>query len=103
MHIMELTNEFDPILQWADDKGILNHGDAKTQTVKLMEEVGELSHSLLRGEPEGIQDALGDMAIVMVSLAWHNGLRLEDCINKAYKEISGRTGSIVEGNFVKDA
>ena len=37
---MILNNEFEPIRDWAKDKGILDNGDPKTQYLKLMEEAG---------------------------------------------------------------
>ena len=44
---MKLKNEFEPIRDWAKDKGIYKKGDIKTQTLKLVEEVGELSKAVL--------------------------------------------------------
>ena len=38
---MKLVDEFAPIRVWALKKGIYDHGDIKTQTLKLQEEVGE--------------------------------------------------------------
>ena len=39
---MKLKNEFELIRQWANNKGIYQKGDIKTQYVKLQEEAGEL-------------------------------------------------------------
>ena len=99
---MNLKNEFQPIREWAKAKGILDHGDKKTQTIKLMEEVGELSHALLRDDQEEFIDAIGDIVVVLTSLAHHAGVQIEHCINKAYTVIKDRQGKIQEGNFVKD-
>jgi len=40
---MKLKNELQPIRDWAENKGIYEKGDVKTQTIKLFEEAGELS------------------------------------------------------------
>ena len=45
---MELKNEFQSIRDWAEKKGIYQKGDAKTQCIKLFEEAGELSKSILK-------------------------------------------------------
>ena len=45
---MKLQNEFEPIRQWARERGIFDHGDVKTQFIKLQEEVGELSAEALK-------------------------------------------------------
>ena len=99
---MKLTNEFKPIRQWANEKGIYERGDIKTQTLKLSEEVGELSKGVIEKDQEGIKDALGDCAIVLVSAAELAGFKLEDCINAAYDVIKNRTGKMDNGTFVKD-
>jgi NTP pyrophosphatase (non-canonical NTP hydrolase) len=99
---LTLTNELEPIRQWAKQRGIIDHGNPMTQTVKLMEEVGELAHALLRSDGVKTVDALGDCVIVLVSVASLCGVKLEDCINQAYAEISERTGQMVNHNFIKD-
>ena len=93
---------FDLIRQWAKEKGILDKGDAKTQLIKLYEETGELSQSLLKNDKEGIIDAIGDSVVVLTNLAELNGVSIETCMQFAYDEISGRTGRMVNGTFVKD-
>ena len=84
------------------EKGILDKGDAKTQLIKLYEETGELSQSLLNNDKEGVIDAIGDSVVVLTNLAELNGVSIETCMQSAYDEISGRTGRMVNGTFVKD-
>lgn len=99
---MKLENEFEPIRNWAKEKGILSNGDSKTQCIKLFEEAGELSKSILKNDKEEFIDAIGDCVIVLTNLAALNGLKIEDCINLAYNVISKRTGKIINNTFVKD-
>jgi len=99
---MELTNEFEPIREWATNKGIYDKGDAKTQFVKLSEEMGELAMSILKNNPEEFMDAIGDCVVVLTNLAALNGVKIEDCINGSYSVIAKRTGKMVNGTFVKD-
>jgi NTP pyrophosphatase (non-canonical NTP hydrolase) len=99
---MKLQDEFRPIRDWAYNKGILKHGDSKTQTLKLQEEVGELASAILKSKPKEVKDAIGDIVVVLTSIAYFNGLTIEDCINSAYSEIKNRTGQIKDGNFVKE-
>jgi NTP pyrophosphatase (non-canonical NTP hydrolase) len=99
---MILENEFQAIRTWAADKGILEKGDTKTQTIKLMEEVGELAAAVLKNDKREIKDAIGDMVVVLTSVAYFNGFTIEECINSAYNVIKSRTGKIESGNFVKD-
>ena len=97
------NNVFDSIRDWAKQRGIYENGDVKTQYVKLMEEVGELGKAILKDDDDEFIDAIGDAVVVLTNLATLGGYNIEHCINSAYSEISNRTGSMVNGTFVKDA
>jgi NTP pyrophosphatase (non-canonical NTP hydrolase) len=99
---MKLTNEFQPIRDWAQDKGIYDKGDSKTQMVKLVEEMGELAMSILKNNPEEFADAIGDCCVVLTNLAALNGFNIEDCINGSYQIIAKRKGQMINGTFVKE-
>tara|TARA_R110000796_G_scaffold51091_3_gene120522 strand:- start:1548 stop:1853 length:306 start_codon:yes stop_codon:yes gene_type:complete len=99
---MKLKNEFQPIRHWAIDKGIYDKGDIKTQTLKLIEEAGELSKAVLSDDRDEIIDAIGDCVIVLTSISKFADVTIEDCINTAYNVISERTGEMINGTFVKN-
>ena len=99
---MKLTIEFKPIRDWAKEKGIIDHGDCKTQFLKLIEEAGELSKAILKDNEEDFIDAIGDCVVVLTNLAAIRGYDIEDCINSAYNVISKRTGKMENGTFVKN-
>tara|TARA_R100001244_G_scaffold116394_1_gene86476 strand:+ start:264 stop:1049 length:786 start_codon:yes stop_codon:yes gene_type:complete len=92
---------FDKIREWAEVRGLYDHGDSKTQYVKLQEEAGELAKALLKDDKPEIIDGIGDMVVVLTNLAHLNGYTIEDCIGAAYKEISTREGKMLNGTFVK--
>ena len=94
---------FDSIRDWADKRGIYDSGDTKTQFVKLMEEIGELGQAILKNDEAEFIDAIGDSVVVLTNLAKLGGHNIERCIESAYNEISARSGSMVNGTFVKDA
>ena len=93
---------FDLIRFWAKDKGIYDKGDAKTQTLKLIEEAGEVCRAVLKNDIDEVQDGIGDMVVVLTNLAELCGLDIEDCIESAYDVISKRKGKMINGTFVKD-
>ena len=99
---MKLNNEFQSIRDWAEQKGILKEGDARTQYVKLQEESGELAKALLDNDQEEVIDAIGDMVVVLTNLAHQRGVYIETCIQSAYEVINKRTGKMINGTFVKD-
>ena len=93
---------FDKIRDWAYKRDLITKGDAKTQLIKLYEEVGELSEAVLKNNKADIVDAVGDIIVVLTNFAELNGVSIEDCIQSAYNEISSRTGKMINGTFVKD-
>lgn len=92
---------FDLIRSWAAERGIYDNGNSHTQYVKLMEEAGELAQALLKNDKPEIQDAIGDMVVVLTNLAYQENFQIEDCIDSAYSEIATRTGKMINGTFVK--
>ena len=95
-------NIFDCIREWADERGLYDKGDPKTQYIKLMEETGEIGRAILKNDTEQIIDGIGDAVVVLTNLAELCGVPIEECIQEAYNVISKRTGKMVNGTFVKD-
>jgi NTP pyrophosphatase (non-canonical NTP hydrolase) len=93
---------FNNIRTWAEQKGIFEKGDVKTQYIKLQEEAGELAKALLNNDKEEIIDAIGDCVVVLTNLSKLAGYNIEDCIYSAYNVISKRTGKMENGTFIKD-
>jgi len=100
--VVETLEIFNNIRSWAEERGLYEKGDAKTQLIKLYEESGELSQALLKDNKEDIIDAIGDSIVVLTNLAHLVGTDIETCIQSAYDEISSRTGRMINGTFVKD-
>lgn len=90
----------DLIRQWGRDKKINN---PDKQTVKLMEEVGELAHEICRGryKSDELIDAFGDIQVVLIILADMLDIDLESCKTIAYDVIRERKGVTKDGCFVK--
>jgi len=95
------SSRFDLIRKWADDRDLVKKGNSHTQYVKLMEEAGELADALLKNNRKEIYDAIGDMIVVLTNLASLEDMKIEDCIDFAYNEISNRKGKMINGTFVK--
>ena len=93
---------FDKIRLWAKERGLYDKGNTYVQYVKLQEEAGELAKALLKSDHDEVNDAIGDMVVVLTNLAHLHGTEIEYCIEDAYKVISKRTGKMINGTFVKD-
>ena len=96
------SSRFDLIRLWANERGLYDKGDTKTQYLKLMEEAGELGRAILKEDRDEFIDAIGDMVVVLTNLAKLGDTSIEYCTDEAYKVISKRTGKMVNGTFVKD-
>jgi len=94
--------QFDLIREWADERGLYEHGDPKTQSLKLVEEVGEICRATLKEDHDEVIDGIGDCVVVLTNLAELHGVSIEECIASAYGVISKRTGKMVNGTFKKD-
>lgn len=90
------------VLNWAQARGLLDNGDAKTQTLKTMSEVGELADNIAKGNLEGAKDDIGDILVTLVILCHLTDLDILDCAQHAWEEIKDRKGAMVNGTFVKD-
>ena len=95
-------NDFDLIRMWANKRGIYEHGDTKTQSLKLVEEVGEICRAILKEDHDEVVDGIGDAVVVLTNLAELQGVQIEHCIKQAYKVIAQRSGKMVNGTFKKD-
>ena len=100
-NVVEVSNRFSLIRDWATVRGIYKSGNSHTQYVKLMEEAGELAQALLKKDAYEVKDAIGDMVVVLTNLAALEGMQIENCIDAAYNEIANRKGKMVNGTFVK--
>ena len=95
-------SQFDLIREWADERGLYEHGDPKTQALKLVEEVGEIARAVLKDDIDEVIDGIGDAVVVLTNLAELHDVSIEECIASAYGVISKRTGKMVNGTFKKD-
>lgn len=106
------------VLEWANEKQILDKATPMAQANKTLEELGELQEALFyqsHGDDkyinskdvevytrEEIQDAFGDILVTIIIGAKLQNLDLLECLESAYNVISKRTGKMVKGQFVKD-
>jgi len=97
-----INPQFELIREWAEDRGLYEHGDPKTQSLKLVEEVGEIARAVIKDDIDEVIDGIGDAVVVLTNLAELHDVSIEECIASAYGVISKRTGKMVNGTFKKD-
>lgn len=91
------------IQRWAWNRNLIDGSNPTSQTVKLMEEVGELAGGICKNKEDVIKDSIGDVFVVLVIIAAQMGWSMEECVEAAYNEIKDRKGKMVDGVFVKEA
>ena len=97
----DCKSQFDLIREWADERGLYENGDTKTQALKLVEEVGETCRAILKEDFDEVVDGIGDCVVVLTNLAELQGVSIEACIDAAYDEIKNRKGKMSNGTYVK--
>jgi NTP pyrophosphatase (non-canonical NTP hydrolase) len=104
--IVEHTETFEDlkeqVLVWSKNKGILDNSDLKTQTLKMVSEVGEACDNVARMDLDALEDDLGDILVTLINVAEFAGKDLNQCLFDALGVITKRTGKMVDGTFVKD-
>ena len=98
---MSTDDLIEKISIWGQLKGIDN---PDKQTVKLLEECGELAHEICRCQydSKAAEDSIGDIGVVLIILADILGYDFADCLELAYNEIKDRKGHTEDGSFIKD-
>ena len=86
--------------QWHHDRSLIDGATSKDQVLKLIQEVGELSDSVCKGED--VKDDIGDCLVILINIAEREGTTLEECLGVAYEDIKDRKGKMVDGIFVKE-
>ena len=90
---------FTNIRAWAEERGLYEHGDVKTQFLKFQEESGEFARAIIKNDQELAIDSLGDIVVTLVNLAKLTGdyfqNKCEVCGGEGgnYEDVAGESGS----------
>lgn len=87
--------------EWGKAKGL---NSADRQLLKAMEELGELVNAHIKSKlRKEVMDGVGDAVIPLMGFCRIVGIDFAECVNYAWSQVSGRTGVVVNGSFIKDA
>lgn len=90
------------VLDWAQQRGLLDNSGAERQVLKGVSEMGEFADEVLKGNKESQTLELGDVLVTLILSGHKLGIDIEDALAAAYHKISNRTGKTINGVFVKD-
>ena len=114
------------VIEWAQEKGILDASNPIKQLTKTQEELDETMDALVKikdlhdpkqpslidvGNKQAlidqyndeVVDGIGDMLVTILILSELCGVDPQHCLTVAYDEIKGRKGKMVDGMFVKES
>ena len=88
-------------IAWQKKHGITN---PLWQACKVTEEWGETLEEMNHGRTasSAFEDGIGDVIISLTIFANLHGLNIKECWAKSLREIERRTGTTVDGNFIKE-
>lgn len=58
------------VQEWSEARGIYEHSSALAQALKAVSEVGELADATIKGNIDELRDAIGDVAVCLVNVAY---------------------------------
>lgn len=110
------------VRQWFHAKGIIEKSNPLKQLEKTQEELTETRDAVVKLEHfnsefygslgkignmrynlhEEIKDGIGDTVVTLIGVCEMYGFTLEDCLQQAYDVISKRSGTMIDGKFVKN-
>lgn len=100
----------DNVIQWANDRNIIEGSTPIKQLDKTSEEFNELQRAVAKydltcddGWLAEVQDAYGDVLVTLIISAHQLGIDLEYALNSAWDEIKDRKGRLINGLFCKEA
>jgi hypothetical protein len=107
-----LYEQIDNVIDWANQRDLIDMRRVEAQTIKLFEEAGEVAAGVAKDRPDLFIDGIGDMLVVMIILGENfrrrypelgidEGDFFEHCLGKAWEQIKDRQGKTVNGIFIK--
>lgn len=101
---MKIDDMIPLVQQWADARGIYQHGTDTAQLLKAVSEMGELADAHAKDDRTGKYDAVGDVLVCLINYCAIKDIDMVSCLNLAYEAIKDRRGTLMpDGTFVKES
>jgi len=92
---------FSKIRKWGEIRGLTNETNPHVQMYRLLEEVAELQKAITTKDQAEVEDAIGDIVVVLTQLSKSYGSDIEKYIQGAFGVIEKRKGFTKDGSFVR--
>lgn len=91
------------VQQWSEARGIYAHSTALAQALKAVSEVGELADAVIKCDRDALKDAIGDVAVCIVNVAYMIGCDIElSETNYAHHAMGSQSLAAMTSYFVAD-
>lgn len=97
---MEIDDLIFSVVNWHQQRNLIDGSTDQAQFVKLAEELGELADAIAKGKD--VKDPVGDMLVVLINICKRNNTSLQESLAVAWEEIRHRKGRMVDGVFIKE-
>lgn len=97
-----MYQQINDVIEWAEERGIFEHSDPKSQCLKFLSEAGEVADEVNKGNKEALEMEIGDVIVTLILLCEMEGLDIQDCLSAALAKITKRTGKMENGVFIRD-
>lgn len=101
---MSYANTEISVIQWGENRGIVQNSTPYAQAIKTQEELNELFDAISKQDVAAMKDAYGDILVTLIMGCACADLDLVECLKGAYDEIKHRKGYLnADGIFVKES
>jgi len=97
-----MNQENQEIREWGDIRG-LRGNDPQVQMYRLLEEIAELHKAITTNDIPEIEDAIGDIQVVLIQLAKSYNKTAEEMLQGAFGVIKYRKGLTSNNEFIRYA
>jgi len=92
---------FEDIRKWGDIRGLVGDKNPQIQIYRLLEEISELHKAVTTNDIPEVEDAVGDIIVVLTQLMKNYDKTVEECIDGAFGVIKLRKGLTIGGEFIR--
>lgn len=93
---------FEKVRNWGEIRGI-GKVDFQSAYQKVLQEVVEIHDAYNQKNKNEIEDAIGDTMVTLINLANTQGMKAEECLEKAFDVIELRKGLVKHNIFCRYA
>lgn len=98
---MQFEELREKVVEWANERGLIEGATIEKQAMKLGEEYGEVLGEILKNDRLKLNIEIGDMLVVIINMCEKLGTKPEYCLWLAYTKIKDRKGKMQNGTYVK--